>query len=124
MTTSEQKTKRIAELNDLAPKAMGLACRLVQTQGILRSFVRGAIGDPREARRWKRSTFSPRTTIRTASAISGPSTMMATAFSGSCKAVPVHSHPKLKQRLRMPTCSRPTIQFAIPGGLPRQEGVS
>ena len=28
------KTKRIAELNDLARTAMGLACRVVQTEGI------------------------------------------------------------------------------------------
>ena len=32
--TAESDTRKIAELNDLARKAMGIACRLVITQGI------------------------------------------------------------------------------------------
>lgn len=32
--SSEQKTRRIAKLNDLCRKSMGITCRLVQTIGI------------------------------------------------------------------------------------------
>lgn len=34
MTTTTNTPEAIAQLNDLARKAMGVACRLVQTQGI------------------------------------------------------------------------------------------
>jgi len=34
MTSDIEKAQRIAQLNDLARKAMGIACKLVQTSGI------------------------------------------------------------------------------------------
>jgi hypothetical protein len=38
-------TKKIAALNDLARTSMGVACRLVQTQGDRSAFGRGSISD-------------------------------------------------------------------------------
>jgi hypothetical protein len=76
LATAREQTARIARLNDLARRAMGVACTAVATVGF-RSLSEADQSQVRELS--KPTTLSPRTATRTASAISGRSISLAMA---------------------------------------------